>query len=306
MALPKETIELIKHLADDLEQWIDKKLDEPFPDFQLLSETIFYAGNVDKKAAVQQLGRIDRILLSLQKHNQGWADALRKKVEDIKATLSSVDSLVGCGYSRRQCVHTLETPSLRLLQTLRDIEDLATKKPEEPELGSKSALISEEKKTAKSNVSGMPWQEAQKKAEALVDEKGYLGHKKLYEAIGCSDNTLRKAIEKSPKLQQAKEQYESTSTALKAVGLTTKVIATYETTSGPKLSDTEADEILVEMLERTKRERPEMFESTKTEIDKMDPDQKRGFAAVYKRDYQNKKNAFKKEGPETQRQYKQV
>ncbi len=157
-----------------------------------------------------------------------------------------------------------------------------------------------------SNVKGMTWQQAQEKAEVLVDEKGYLGFKKLYEAIGCSEGTLRKVITKSAKLQQAKEQYESTSITLKAVGFTAKVIATYETSAGPKLSDTETDEILAEMLERIKRERPEMLEPTEEQLDKMNPDQKREFAAVYKRDYRNRKAALNKKGPKTQRQYKQV
>lgn len=156
------------------------------------------------------------------------------------------------------------------------------------------------------NISGMPWKEARTKAEALVDEKGYLGHKKLYEAIGCSDNTLRRAINNSSKLQEAKEQYKSLSKTLKAVGLTAKVVKTYEDTSGPKLSDTEVDEILVEMLERIKREQPKIFEQTKEQLDEMNPDGKRRFAAVYKRDYQNKDKSLSKDGPKTQRQYKQV
>jgi len=138
MPIPKETSQLIKQLADDLEQWIDKEPDKRFPDFQFLSQTIFYASNVDKKVAAQQLSRIERILLSLRKHNQGWADTLGGKVEDLKAALSSVDRLVGYGYSRHQCVHTLETPALRLAQTLRDIakmaeEDLSPEKPAQPE-----------------------------------------------------------------------------------------------------------------------------------------------------------------------------
>ena len=37
---------------------------------------------------------------------------------------------------------------------------------------------------SKSNMSGMTWQEAQKKAETLVDEKGYLGFQKLAKAVG--------------------------------------------------------------------------------------------------------------------------
>ena len=123
MAVPKETIKLMKQLADDLERWIDKEPDKPFPDFQFLSETIFYAGN--KKAAVPQLSRIERILLPLRKHNQGWADALVKKVEDFKTALGSVDKLDASGYRRRQCVNALDTPALRLVQTLRDIAKMA-------------------------------------------------------------------------------------------------------------------------------------------------------------------------------------
>lgn len=165
----------------------------------------------------------------------------------------------------------------------------------------------ENREKPRSNIGGMSWQEVQIKAEALVNEKGYLGFGKLKEAVGCSEGTLRKVItEKSSKLQQAKEEYESISKTLKAVGLTAKVIATYETSSGPKLSDTEVDEILVEMLERIKQERPEMLEQTKEQLEKMNIDQKREFAKVYQRDYRNKKSSLKKAGPKTQHQYKKV
>lgn len=138
MAVSKETIELIEQLANGIERWAENKPEKNFPDFKFLSDIIYYASNVDKKAAVQQLSRIDRILLSLRKHNQGWADALEEKVQDLRDALSSVDRLVGYGHSRRQCVHTLETPALRLVQTLRDVakmarEELVAKKPAETE-----------------------------------------------------------------------------------------------------------------------------------------------------------------------------
>jgi len=126
MAVPKEIVELMIQLADDIEWWIINEPEEIFPDFKFLSDIQFYAGN--KKAAVQQLSRIDRILLSLQEHNQGWADALKEKVEDLKAALDSVNKLVvDWGRNRRQCVHTLETPVLRLAQTLREIAKMARK-----------------------------------------------------------------------------------------------------------------------------------------------------------------------------------
>lgn len=163
-------------------------------------------------------------------------------------------------------------------------------------------------KEQKLNISGITWQEAKTKAEALVKEKGYLGFGKLKEAVGCSEGTLRKVItEKSDFLKQEKETYESISKALKAVGLTAEVVATYEGKSeSTKLSDAEIETILNEMLERVERERPELFEPTKKQINEMDPDQKREFAKVYKRDYQNKKSTLKKGGHKTQRQYKQV
>ena len=68
----------------------------------------------------------------------------------------------------------------------------------------------------------------------------------------------------------------------------------------------EADEILAELLERVQKDQPDMFETTKTQIKNMDTNGKRRFAAVYKRDYQKQKNTLKKDGPKTQRQYKQV
>lgn len=105
---------------------------------------------------------------------------------------------------------------------------------------------------------------------------------------------------------QEKEEYEATSKKMRAVGLTAKVIATYETSSEPKLTEIETEEILDEMLERLELERPEMVEPTKDDINRMDPEGKQRFAAFYKRSYRNQKNALKKDGPKTQKQHKQA
>jgi predicted transcriptional regulator len=160
----------------------------------------------------------------------------------------------------------------------------------------------------KSNISGMTWQQAKTKAEALVREKGYLGFVKLIEAVGCSEGTLRKVITgKSSFLKQEKETYESISKTLRAVGLTAEMVATYEGKSDtPQLSDAETKKILAEILERIQKEQPDMYEPTKKQIDEMSTERKREFAKVYQRDYQNKKSTLKKGGPKTQRQYKQV
>jgi hypothetical protein len=165
---------------------------------------------------------------------------------------------------------------------------------------------SQASETQRSNVKGMSWQEAQKKAEVLVDEKGYLGFGVLREAIGCSENTLRKAIKNSPELQEAKEDHESTNKKMKAVGLTAKVVETYESSAEPKLTESETEEIIAEMLKRIEDEKPEMLEKTKSDLEKMDIEGKQRFAAMYKRSYRKQKSAFDPKGPKKPIQYKQA
>lgn len=193
-------------------------------------------------------------------------------------------------YSRVSNLLTHEVANIKLA-TSAEAEQSLTPKPEVAKQEDKS---DGDKKTT-GNISGMRWPEAKKKAEVLVDEKGFLGHKKLYEAIGCSDNTLRKAIVNSPKLQEAKEQYKSTSKTLKAVGLTDKVVATYEDSSGPKLSDTEVDESLAELLAETEKKNPAMLEPTKERLVKMDSDAKRRLAEAYNKSQTN----ISRDGAET-------
>ncbi len=230
-----------------------------------------------------------------------WRDATIKKAKEYFPPAKWTPADLDGEYSRVSKLLTHEIANIKLATSAETEQSLTPN----PEVAKQEDKPDGDKKTT-GNISGMRWPEAKKKAEALVYEKGFIGHKKLYEAIGCSDNTLRKAIVNSPKLQEAKEQYKSTSKTLKAVGFTAKVIATYETSSGPKLSDAEADEILTKMMGRIKREQPEMFEPTKKQLDEMPSDGKREFAAIYQRDYQNKDESLSKNGPKTQRQYKQV
>lgn len=84
-----------------------------------------------------------------------------------------------------------------------------------------------QKKDGQGNISGMRWQDAEKKAEAIVDKAGFQGFEKLRKSVGCHKRTLRKAINDSSKLKQAESDYKSTSSTLKAVGLTENILATY-------------------------------------------------------------------------------
>lgn len=148
------------------------------------------------------------------------------------------------------------------------------------------------------NISGMRWQDAQKKAEALVYRAGFLGFEKLRKSVGCHKRTLRKAINDSSKLTQAESDYTST---LKAVGLTKRVLATYEKTSkGPSVSDTEVEEILSELLKEVEKSNPAKLEQTKKELENMTAEGRRQFAETYK------DTTLKKDGPKTPRQYKKV
>jgi hypothetical protein len=219
-----------------------------------------------------------------------WRDATIKKAKEYFPPAKWTPADLDGEYSRVSKLLTHEVANIKLA-TLAETEQSLTPNPEvakqedKPDGGKKTT----------GNISGMRWPEAKKKAEALVDEKGFLGHKKLYEAIGCSDNTLRKAIVNSPKLQEAKEQYKSTSKTLKAVGLTDKVVATYEDSSGPKLSDTEVDESLAELLAETEKKNPAMLEPTKERLVKMDSDAKRRLAGAYNKSQTN----ISRDGAET-------
>jgi hypothetical protein len=160
---------------------------------------------------------------------------------------------------------------------------------------------SPQEKDEQGNISGMRWQDAQKKAKALVDKAGFLGFEKLKRAVTCHRKTLRKAIKKSPKLTKAEADYKATSSTLKVVGLTEKVLATYEQPSeGPSLSDTKVEEILAELLKNVKKENPAMLEETRAKLQNMVPEGRRRLAETYK------STALSKNGPKKPRQYKKV
>jgi hypothetical protein len=306
-SIPDE-IKLMKQIAEHLKIWFqDAPGDEHYPSGTV---PLKIRNNISLNVELASLEKVTT-WLRVNDHKD-IARSLEQKQDSFLSDLREVEQAIDHG----------DNPPLELIQLRSKItgligmleytakvftDNLADGKPEGAGQESKSTLISEGKNATKSNVSGMPWQKARKKAEALVDEKGYLGFQKLTKAVGCSEGTLRKIIkEKSSKLRQAKKQYESTSKTLKAVGFTAKVIATYEDSSGSQLSDTETHGILTEMLDHIKRERPEMFEQTKKQLDEMNPDGKRKFAAIYQRDYQNKDKSLSKDGPKTLRQYKQV
>lgn len=86
-----------------------------------------------------------------------------------------------------------------------------------------------------SNVRGMSWQEAQKKAVEYIDANGFPGIDKLYKEVGCVKNTMYKAIRNSRVLKDAKRAYDarrkSAIKALKAVGLSKKTLVKQEQTT---------------------------------------------------------------------------
>lgn len=142
------------------------------------------------------------------------------------------------------------------------------------------------------NISGMRWQDAQKKAERIVNESesGFQGFMKLKKAVGCAKRTLTKAIKESPILTKAKSQYDAMSSTLKAVGVTPKVLATYkEKSEGPQLTNIEVEEILAEMMQQVEEDKPAMLEETKLNIKNMNPIQKHNLAKVYQEQYKSLK-----------------
>lgn len=86
-----------------------------------------------------------------------------------------------------------------------------------------------------SNIKGMSWQEAKEKAVQFVDANGFPGIDKLREEVGCSKNTLYKAINDSRVLKTYKSQYDArrktAKKTLKAVGLTKKILVNQEQTT---------------------------------------------------------------------------
>lgn len=169
--------------------------------------------------------------------------------------------------------------------------------------GEQPAIPRGDTKSGRGNISGIRWQEAKATAEKIVAESGYRGFDKLRDVVGCAEGTLRKALEKSPALQQAKTEYEAKPHTPKAVTLTENVLQTYgEPSEGPSLPDIEVDEILADLLETTRKECPEKVEETKNHIADMDPTEREKLARYLKKNPVN----LAKESPKTQRQYKQV
>jgi hypothetical protein len=166
----------------------------------------------------------------------------------------------------------------------------------------KADIEERQEKDGQGNISGMRWQDAQKKAESIVDRAGFRGFEKLKKAVGCGHKqTLRKAIENSPKLTKAEADYKATSRTLKAVGLTENVLATYEQPSeGKSISDTEVEEILAELLRNVEEVNPGMLDQTRAELKNMDEERRRRLAETYKG------TTLSKDEPQTPRQYKKV
>jgi hypothetical protein len=148
------------------------------------------------------------------------------------------------------------------------------------------------------NIAGITWQDAQKKAEAIVAASGFDSIGKLAAAVGCNKRTLKKAIRNSQKLQEAQNKYKPCPS--KAVGLTDKVLEKQELISNPDLPDAEVGELLAELLWETEKQNPALLEQTKKEIQKMTPEQKREMAKTFNR------KRITILSPKTQKQYKQT
>lgn len=136
-----------------------------------------------------------------------------------------------------------------------------------------------------SNVQGMSWDVAQKKAENYISHKGFPGIVKLSKAVGCSQNTMRKAINDSPKLTKAEQEYKRQSNSVKGkvVTLTDKAIASIpsDKQDDPSIAaDTEA--ILKKLVNESP---PEKKPETRARIENMTPKQKQQLAKTYSEQY---------------------
>jgi hypothetical protein len=76
-----------------------------------------------------------------------------------------------------------------------------------------------------SNIQGMSWQEAKDKAEDYVAKHGFPGITRLTKAIGCAENTVRKAISNSESLTKAKGDYDQRHKQKTVVSLSEAVLA---------------------------------------------------------------------------------
>ena len=135
-------------------------------------------------------------------------------------------------------------------------------------------------KAMKGNISGPSWQEVLKGAEKyLADGKTFPGVGNMAKRLGCSENTLRKAIKNSKILQQAKQKCDFQADRPTAESLTEAVAASL--TENREIDPSEAadtDALLKRLLRETP---PPMLDETKAKIDAMNEEGKQALAAQY-------------------------
>lgn len=73
-------------------------------------------------------------------------------------------------------------------------------------------------------TTGMPWQEAKRKAVQYVKAEGYPGLNKLAKKIGCAKGTIKKAIKQSPYLKARKAEYEAEKGHIREVPMSDAVL----------------------------------------------------------------------------------
>lgn len=115
-------------------------------------------------------------------------------------------------------------------------------------------------------------------AEKIITKNRHLTQSKLRElAGGCSKNTLSKAIRLSPTLKK----YFGIKTP-KAVELTDEIIDTFPAPEQPEPppDDAESDKILAALVEHIAEVKPEIYDKTVKELEKMEPEKRQKFAQL--------------------------
>jgi len=144
--------------------------------------------------------------------------------------------------------------------------DQPDKIPDQDTLGNDvNDKSSQKKEVSRSNIKGMSWKEAKAQAEKYVKKHGYPGLGKLTEIVGCSPNTLRKAIERSEILCSAKREYDHQRKVPKAVALTEKILAKTKQTTEKSPESLAKEDVIKVLYEKATPEELKKLEAMSTE-----------------------------------------
>jgi len=283
-------VQLMETIARELKMWFqDAPGDEDYP-----SGTVDLRNRNGVSLNIELL-YLDELLTLLRVNNhKEIARSLEQDRDRFLPDLQAVEQAIEIGEGPPFSLTELKMKITHLIGTLEYTakyfgDKLTPEKPGEPaaniqpaepkeQVGRKKADLTVQ--ISQSNVKGMSWQKAKTKAEKYLEDNKFPGITKLAKKIGCSRNTMGKAIKQSDILKEAEQKYyKERSRAPRAVTLTDKVLVSHQAsdvTDPSVIADTEA--ILKKLIEDAPQA---MREETKEELRNMSDEQRQKTAALY-------------------------